>query len=40
MLTYAMFDQVAVKFFEKRAAGQLGADPDGNYTPTVTVTPV
>ena len=40
VLTYAMFDQVAVKFFEKRAAGQLGADPDGNYTPTVTVTPV
>ncbi len=40
VLTYAMFGQVATKFFEKRAAGELGADPDGTYTPTVTVTPV
>ncbi len=40
VLTYAMFPQVAPKFFEKRAAGVLGVDPDGTYTPTVTVTPV
>ncbi len=40
VLTYAMFPQVAPKFFEKRAAGALGVDPDGTYTPTVTVTPV
>ena len=40
VLTYAMFPQVAPKFFEKRAAGALGVDPDGSYTPTVTVTPV
>ncbi len=40
VLTYAMFGQVATKFFEKRAAGELGADPDGTYIPTVTVTPV
>ncbi len=40
VLTYAMFPQVAPKFFEKRAAGALGVDSDGSYTPTVTVTPV
>lgn len=39
VLTYAMFGQVATKFFEKRAAGQPDGDPDGTYTPTVTVTP-
>lgn len=39
VLTYAMFGQVATKFFEKRAAGALGEDPKGSYTPTVTVTP-
>ena len=40
VLTYAMFGQVATKFFEKRAAGALGEDPNGSYTPQVTVTPV
>ena len=40
VLTYAMFGQVATKFFEKRAAGKLGEDPNGSYTPQVTVTPV
>ena len=40
VLTYAMFGQVATKFFEKRAAGQLGEDPNGTHTPTVVVTPV
>ncbi len=39
VLTYAMFGQVATKFFEKRAAGQLGQDPSGTHTPTVVVTP-
>ena len=37
VLTYAMFPQVAPKFFEKRDAAN---DPNGIYTPTVTVTPV
>ncbi len=37
VLTYAMFPQVAPKFFEKRDAA---SDPNGTYTPTVTVTPV
>ena len=40
VLTYAMFGQVATKFFEKRAAGQLGEDPNGTHNPTVVVTPV
>ena len=40
VLTYAMFGQVATKFFEKRAAGALGADAEGTYTPEVVVTPV
>ena len=40
VLTYAMYGQVATKFFEKRAAGQLGEDPNGTHTPTVVVTPV
>ena len=40
VLTYAMFGQVATKFFEKRAAGAIGEDPSGSYTPTVTVTPI
>lgn len=40
VLTYAMFGQVATKFFEKRAAGQLGEDPNGTYSPEVVVTPV
>ncbi len=40
VLTYAMFGQVATKFFEKRAAGALGEDPDGTYKPEVVVTPV
>ena len=40
VLTYAMFGQVATKFFEKRAAGLLGEDPNGTHNPTVVVTPV
>ena len=40
VLTYAMFGQVATKFFEKRAAGLLGEDPNGTHDPTVVVTPV
>ena len=40
VLTYAMFPQVAPKFFEKRAAGLLGVNPNGTHTPTITVTPV
>ncbi len=40
VLTYAMFGQVATKFFEKRAAGKLGEDPNGKHTAQVTVTPV
>ena len=40
MLTYAMFGQVATKFFEKRAAGKLGEDPNGSHTAKVSVTPV
>ena len=40
VLTYAMFGQVATKFFEKRAAGKLGEDPNGSHTAKVSVTPV
>lgn len=42
VLTYAMFGQVATKFFEKRAAKDAapGANADGFYTPSVTVTPI
>ncbi len=40
VLTYAMFGQVATKFFEKRAAGKLGEDPSGSHTAKVSVTPV
>ncbi len=40
VLTYAMFGQVATKFFEKRAAGALGEDANSTYTPEVVVTPI
>ena len=40
VLTYAMFGQVATKFFENRAAAAPGAEPDGTYTPEVVVTPL
>ena len=37
VLTYAMFPQVAPKFFEAR---DKAADDNGTYTPEVVVTPV